>query len=412
MNGKRATIVPAALAIAVAIGVIAFGMYAGIPINQTNVTSSDIGAAASNQGSALSSVQASSSSSPQASGSSAPISSSSPSASGQGSLSILLTDPPNIPQGVTAIYISYRNLDVHVSKAGNQTGWTEVQSSGEVQLLGTVNVSQTISSVKIATGDYNQLRFNISSAEVTYDGQNYTAFVQSAELVVPIIHGIEVNASVPSVTIIDISPTVVNIGSSSTPEFIIKSVATAYPVPSGSVTTGMQQQGNKTSLIGVQWWTQLQQNYTANLVITAASLNATHLSVSVTNTGSNSTALTLVVVSPLVSALSSNVIVHGQLPTSFMGSAVFAILPNGTLVPVRIATPLATDVQSSVSADVFRTTGLNLSASESAVLSYEGLISLGFLSPAAEQGGVVSHQQYLVTVIGTQAVASFVVVAT
>lgn len=411
MNGKRSTIVPALLAAVVAIGVIVFGTYAGVPINQTSIS---VAASAgetdqATQTSSLPSLQTSSSSSNQPSVSSQPASGSS---SGQGTLSILLTDPPNVPQGVTAIFVSYRNLGIHVSKAGNETGWTEVQASGEIELLGTVNISQTISSVKISTGDYNQLRFNISSALIMYDGQNYTAFVQSAELVVPIIHGIEVNSSVPSATIIDISPTVLNIGSPSTPEFIIRSVATAYPVPAGSVTAGMQQQGYKTSLIGLQWWIQLQKNYTTDLVITGASLNSTELRVDVMNLGANSTTLTLVIVSPLAGALSTSSGVNGQLPTSVAGSAVFAIVPNGTLTPLGIATPLATDIQSSVSADIFRTAGLNLSAGGSGTLTYAGQIGLGFLNSTAQQGSVITQQQYLITVIGTQTVASLVVVAT
>ena len=95
-----------------------------------------------------------------------------------------------------------------------------------------------------------------------------------------------------------------------------------------------------------------------------------------------------------------------------MGSAVFAVLPNGTLVPLQVAIPLTANVQSSVSADVFRTAGLNLSSGASAALSYSGPINLGFLGPSVGKGSIVPHQQYLVTVIGTQAVASIVVVAT
>jgi hypothetical protein len=407
MNGKRSTVVPAILAVAIAVAVIGFGMYAGIPINQTNTSASVALRASSNSSTGSTSqnpVQATSS----LSSSSSSAMSGSP--QGQGTLSILLTDPPNVPQGVTKVYVSYRDLEVHVSDAGNQSGWTTLQTAGEVELLGTVNVSQTISAVKIATGDYNQLRFNISAAEVTFQGQNYTAFVQSAELIIPIHHGIRVNASTVSATIIDISPTVINIGSSSTPEFIIRSVAAAYPVPPGSVTTGMQQEGGRTSLVTAGWWHATLQNYTANLVINSASLNATSLKVDVTNTGSNSTQLTLVVVSPLVSALTPDV--RGYLPGTFLGSAVFAILPNGSLMPLRFAMPMALDEQSSVSASVFGSAGLKLSAGASAALSYSGPILLGFPGPEVDQSIIMPHQQYLVTVLGTQSIASFVVVAT
>src|SRR2546426_6869015 len=67
----------------------------------------------------------------------------------KGTLSVLLTDPPHVPFGVTKVYITYSNLAVHVSEAGNQSGWTLLKSGGSIELLSTVNVGQTISSVKI-----------------------------------------------------------------------------------------------------------------------------------------------------------------------------------------------------------------------------------------------------------------------
>jgi Domain of unknown function (DUF4382) len=323
---------------------------------------------------------------------------------------VLLTDPPNIPSGVTKVYVEYSDLAVHVSHAGNQSGWTTIQSSGQIQLLGTVNVSQTIASVKVPTGDYNAIKFNITSAQVTYNNVNYTAFVRTAELVVPIVHGINVNASVPSATIIDISPTVLNIGSTSTPEFIIRSVATAYVVPQSGVTTGMQQTGYRISLIGLGWWKGILQNYTANLQIENATLSSSGLTVNIKDTGSNSTHLLLVTVTPLVGALGA----HTYLPGSFMGAAVFAVLPNGTLDSLRVAVPVMAQSSSSagmVSASLFSTVGYNLTSGASTTLTYSGSINLGFLSLMKQQGSVVPHEQYLVTVIGTQAIASYVVVA-
>src|SRR5437016_14619992 len=75
-----------------------------------------------------------------------------------GTLSVLLTDPPHVPLGVTKVYIAYTNLAVHVSEAGTQRGGTLLQSDGSIELLGTVHVSQTIPSVNIAADQYNLLR--------------------------------------------------------------------------------------------------------------------------------------------------------------------------------------------------------------------------------------------------------------
>lgn len=414
MNGKRSTVIPALLAIAIAVGVIGFGMYAGIPINLTKTsTSSQV---LTTQGQTPTQSQTQSQSSQTASQSSptnqqtTSSSQSSPSGGQEGTLSILLTDPPNVPQGVTKVYVTYRDLEVHVSQAGNQSGWTQVQAQGQIELLGTLNVSRTLSSAKVATGVYNQLRFNISSAMITYDSQNYTAFVQSAELIVPIVHGVPVNATGPTAAIIDISPTVVNIGSSATPEFIIRSVAVAYPVPSGDVTTNMQEPGGDVSLMNASWWLSIVQHAKTDLAISNATLTSTSLDLNVGNTGSNSTQLTLVIISPLVTPVAA-----GYLPGSFFGNAVFAIMPNGTLTPLLTAVPLAatagSSVQATVSPIVFRNAGYNLTAGATVDLSYSGPIHLGFLAPDALQGAIVPGHMYLVTVLGTQTTVSTVVVA-
>ena len=106
--------------------------------------------------------------------------------SNAGTVDVLLTDPPTLPAGVTAVFVTYSNVAVHVRGAGNQSGWTNSNTAGTLNLVKLVNVSSTIATIKVSTGVYNELRFNISSAAVTFNGKNYTAFVQGAELTVPI----------------------------------------------------------------------------------------------------------------------------------------------------------------------------------------------------------------------------------
>ena len=87
---------------------------------------------------------------------------------GSGTLAVMLTDPPTVPNGVSAVYATYNDLQVHVSDAGNQSGWYDLHSSGEINLMSIVNVSQTIASTNVPSGVYNILRFNITSSIVTY----------------------------------------------------------------------------------------------------------------------------------------------------------------------------------------------------------------------------------------------------
>ena len=109
------------------------------------------------------------------------------------------------------------------------------------------NSSTTMASIKVTTGVYNALRFNISSAAVTFNGKNYTAFVPRALLTILIPGGIRVNATTSSAEIIDMSPTVLNIGSESTPEFIISTAASCFRVPQNLVTTDMGHHGSPPS---------------------------------------------------------------------------------------------------------------------------------------------------------------------
>ncbi|TLY12544.1 MAG: DUF4382 domain-containing protein [Thaumarchaeota archaeon] len=387
MSTKKNIMLSGAAALVVAASILAVAIFSGVSLlpnaNTTKTTTHTIGATTSSR---------------------AP-----------GTLSVLLTDPPHVPLGVTKVYIAYSNLAVHVSEAGNQSGWTLLKSDGSIELLGTVNVSQTISSVKIAAGEYNLLRFNISSAQVTYNGKNYTAFVPRSALIVPIVGGIEVNASKPSATIINIQPTVYNIGSASNPEFMIRHWAKAFPVPSSQVTEEEEHEGHRLSLIGKAWWTDVLERYTSNALITSATLTPTSLSLTVKDTGSQSTKLRLVVVSPLATPLIGAE--HDRPPAVLFGSAIFIVLPNATLLPIQKYV-LAAHQQGVGAEDVvtaLASGGYNLTAGASATLSYKGTITLGFNLHIVQplQGGqsIVPGQQYLVSVLGDEALASQVVVA-
>ncbi len=329
-----------------------------------------------------------------------------------GTLSILITDPPHVPAGVTAVYVTYSNLAVHVSEAGNWSGWTRVSSRGTIDLLATVNISETIAAVRVPTGDYNALRLNVTSAQVTFNGKNYTAFVVNAKLFIPILEGgIEVNGSKPSATIIDISPLVLNIGSSSTPGFIIRAGGVALLVPSSQVTEEMEHEGFTFGLAGREWWQRVNQNATANLTVTNASLSPDSLNLSAKD-GSRYTTIKLVIVSPLARAVGGEV--DDRMPSMLWGTAIFIVEKNGTLVPlqqfVKALTANGTEPFYEIR-EGFMGIGYNLTAGSSTAFAYSGQINLGFSFEGLFARLVVPGQQYLVTVIGTDALASQVIVA-
>jgi hypothetical protein len=395
VNTRNSAILSGVAALAVAVAILGVSMLSGVPIvsilvNTTQTSSSQVSSAQ------VTSVQV---------GTTQPAS--------PGTLSIMLTDPPRVPAGVTAVYVEYSDLSVHISGAGNNSGWTKLTNGGSIDLMSTVNISQTIAAVKVTSGVYNALSMNVTSATVTSNGRNYTAFVVGGYLFVPIAGGgVQVNDSKPSAAIIEISPLVMNIGSQSNLEFIVRSTAIAWPVPSGQVTGEMQHQGFRFPLAGMRWWERFNQNATANLQITSASLSSDSFSVSVT-APSQTTTIRLVVVSPLAQAIGGGR--WGRIPVGLSSTAVFVVETNGSIVPirqfVRVNIPAGGDQSLHDIRIGLMSLGYNLTSGSSATFSYTGPIGLGYEIPRMMQATIVPGQQYAVTVIGTDALASQVVVA-
>jgi len=341
--------------------------------------------------------------------------------SGVGSLSIMLTDPPATPAGVTKVYVSYSNFGIHVSGAGNKSGWYPINTAGSIELLGTVNFSQTLGTVSVSTGVYNMIRFNLTSAKVTYNGANYTAFVPRSELIVPIVGGVHVNDSKLSATIIDLQTTIVNIGSKSNPEFIIRPLVWAFPVPPGQTSQSWEHKGFRLDLLRFALWKHYEERFTANLQVTTATLTANSLSVTVMNTGNHSTVLGLVTVAELSTFLGG----HGMHPglhiaDGLMTSETFVVMKNGSLIPLR---SLDKDVMQAMGINgkqgetraynsIFGQAGYNLTKGSSTTFSYSGQIVIGFSFFGLLPTSIVSGDSYAITVLGTQAVASTVVTAT
>ena len=326
---------------------------------------------------------------------------------GQGVLSVLLTDPPRVPAGVTAIYVFYSDLSVH-----GPEGWTTLKTAGAIEVMGTVNVGQTLASANLPVGSYDSIRFDVASALVTYDGLNYTAFVQGGQLSVRIEGGSLVSASQPAAAIIDIQPTVVNVGGGSSPKFVLWAEAQAFPVPPSQVEATFGEEGHRLNLAGAGWWDDDRVRANATLQLSSVSLSANSFGLTVADVGSSGTHLKMVVVS--ASSLPAGMGGEVSVPAEVTGSAVFVVLANGSLVQfLPILHASMPDVRGEQQSSVFEAllqAGYNLSAGASASLSYTGTISLSF-GLFGPPGGVTAGTTYWVTVIGDNTAASAQVTA-
>jgi hypothetical protein len=319
-------------------------------------------------------------------------------------LAVLVTDPPTIPEGVTAVYIDYSNLAIHVSDAGNQTGWTDLGSSGDINLLSVVNSTQTIAVANISSGLFNAMKFNISSAIVTFNGQNYTANLvyQKAYLLVTIPGGIRITNGSTAGAVIDMTPTVLLLGNTTDPVFAFLPVAKGYTLPANSVSIHAHvgdRNDYKGSIVA-------QIHEMTHFQVGSVSLTPSSLSITVQNTGAAT-------VDFRFAALTSTTSVSGGwVPSTPFGpvskiSEFFVVLPDGSLVPVTASTNRGM-IQTLAMA------GYTLAPHQSATFTYTGPVTIGaltLLQGHTPTQGINVGQNYVVTITGSGLYAQSAVTA-
>ncbi len=245
-------------------------------------------------------------------------------------LSVLLTDPPSVPSGVTAVYLTYSALDVHINGLGD-AGWVSTGAQGTVETLGLVNLTQTISSGSIPSGTYNMIRLTITGVQVTFQGKNYSAAVNSGIVDVSIVGGLKVNTSNPSAAIVDIQPTVLNVGSQSAPEFVITAGAKALQVPQSDIRPEMRNVGFRSSIPEREWYRSFEARHSDNLSTESATLSAGSFTLKFTNPTSDPVQISMVAIAPS-SAESGPFVALGTLA----GSIVFGVGSDRSLQPVNL----------------------------------------------------------------------------
>ncbi len=297
-----------------------------------------------------------------------------------GTLAVLLTDPPTVPNGVTAVYATYSDVQVHVNGAGNLSGWYDLHSSGQINLMSVVNVGQTIASTSVPAGTYDALRFNITAAIVTYASQNYTAHVAisnatGSQLTVLIVGGIQVTSGQNSAAIIDMTPTVILAGNSTNPQFVFVNAARAYTIPADSISRAWILKEHQVNLTTQSWWGKIMDS--AHYQLTTASLSPNSLSITVDNTGNVSIVFRLAAVTATQSQKGGNI-------GSAAISEYFAVKPNATLVPITATSKLQI-------AWVLAAGGYSVPPGSTATFTYSGQIITGSLAIQSQASSSKSH---------------------
>lgn len=328
-------------------------------------------------------------------------------AGSSGNVAVLMTDPPTVPDGVTAVYITFENMRIHVSSAGNYTGWHVLNLQGEIDLMSVINSTQTVAAANITSGDFNALAFNVTSALVTFQGQNYTADLvyQEHTLFVPIQGGINVTNGQSAAAVIDVSPTVLLLGNLTDPTFAFIPAATGYTIPAQSVSTLQLKVGERDNITNASWWVTIVKQ--SKFQITGVSLTPTSLSFNVTNVGNYPVDL------KIADVFSRTSVSGGNIPLSdfsqlLMQSEVFVLQRNGTMAAVTVVGNGAVE-------HLIDSAGYILPVGRSVTFTYSGNVTIGVaitsISKHASTQAVEPGGLYVLSVSGSGMVAQTAVSA-
>ncbi|MGC8478452.1 MAG: hypothetical protein ACP5NE_00795 [Candidatus Micrarchaeia archaeon] len=201
-----------------------------------------------------------------------------------------LTDPPQVPAGTQALYMSYSGLQLHQLGMGNSTGFIEVNESGTVNLLSLINFTQTIGVANIKPNEtFNFVRFNITSAKIEVNNVTYNVSVPNNRLSVRISN---YNTSAKGV-LIDITPSILEIYSANQTIFLMVPSARAVVIGPSLVNSSSVKVGYKARKVEQE--NKSLESAKPNISIVSASIaesgNITAITAQVKNNGNSTVVL-------------------------------------------------------------------------------------------------------------------------
>jgi hypothetical protein len=197
-------------------------------------------------------------------------------------VALQITDPAQVPVGTQSLVIAYSSLAVHLSNASGSSGWVSSNSTGSVNLLAVLNLTQTIGTVSVpANASIDMVRFAVSSANITVNGTTYNVTVPSGMLTAHVTGRTSVSGGAS--VLLDLSPVVASIVTNTTTVFVLVPSVRAVVVGGGS--------NSATLHVGAR--ARLSENETAELEQTRPNVSITAASLSVSPGNVTSFSITL-----------------------------------------------------------------------------------------------------------------------
>jgi hypothetical protein len=117
----------------------------------------------------------------------------------EGTLVLSITDPTLAPTGnpqqydpsIAHIYATVSQFEVHIVGQGNASGWKTITVARQnIDLMTVLSTSKILGSVKLSSGEYDALRFNMTNITVNFStGASANYIIPSGSLKVIIVNG-------------------------------------------------------------------------------------------------------------------------------------------------------------------------------------------------------------------------------
>jgi len=336
-------------------------------------------------------------------------------------------DPPTAPAGTTHIYITYSDIEARTIDQNNNHVWFTIAKAGSVDLMSILNVGLTLGSAQVTSGIYDQARFDITNATVTFAGKNYTASVPLNQIVIQLSNGgalVKPNASAGFV--IDVTPTVLALNNGGRLVFQIVTATQGVPVPEASWTGSLAVAGSTIQNINNQSWWKGPTPIGDNLALYPGSeIYPTTMVIILNNTGTapvTISALNILAAAPQTGANVSTTTIISTFTTSTTITEVITNTGNskGEIGPLPAAPQSATSNSSRVTVATFliltngsviqpgpnsapipvNQVGLTIKPDQVVVLLYVGFINtLNSPNPPYTSQNIIGGQQYTIQIV-------------
>jgi len=213
---------------------------------------------------------------------------------------VIMTDPPQVPSGTSALVVAYSSVKVHTTGAQG-SGWVNAKGNGTVDLMSITNSSTVIGNANVSQGaTIDAAQFYINSAYIVVNGTRYNVTVPGQTVTANVTSSAQANQS--SQVIVDMTPTVAAVFNNNATTFVMAPSAKGTLVAASNASL---QVGSSVSLSA---------DAQASLQASAPNITITSANISVSG---NVTTVTVNVNDNSGSAVTlNNVLVYGQQQTS------------------------------------------------------------------------------------------------